>query len=130
MASKALDALIDQGKDESTTLKTVASFKVTLARDSKGNPGLKIAPVLSDGSDGRFGDLWIRLAEGPETLRALRSSLPAIAQAIDKFDAYMVKSGDWKEAPKAKVAATAAPAAPAPAPKKSAVDAAFDDLPF
>lgn len=142
MAS-ALDRLFaaDAGSAPARDLKVVASFKADVKRDSKGNAGFSIRPVLADGSEGRFGDMWIRLAEGPTTLRAFAASLPGIYAAIAKLDAYMVEQGEWKAAPKAatpeaakpaaapkaKPAAAAAPAAPvaAPAPKDI-----FDDLPF
>lgn len=134
MAS-ALDRLFaaDSGSAPARDLKVVSSFRADVKRDSKGNAGFSIRPVLADGSEGRFGDMWIRLAEGPTTLRAFAASLPAIYAAIAKLDAYMVEQGEWKAAPKgatpeaAKPKAKAAPAAPvaAPAPKDI-----FDDLPF
>src|SRR5580765_4978257 len=125
MAS-ALDRLFDApvgGAAGSRDLKVVASYKADVKRDSKGNAGFSIRPVLADGTEGRFGDMWIRLAEGPTTLRAFAASLPAIYAAIKKLDAYMVEQGDWKAAPAAKAeAAPAAKAAPAkakpPAPKQ------------
>ena len=69
--SSALDKLF-AGADAPVArdLKVVASFKADVKRDSKGNAGFSIRPVLTDGSEGRFGDMWIRLAEGPATLRA------------------------------------------------------------
>lgn len=142
----ALDRLFaaDSGSAPARDLKVVAAFKADVKRDSKGNAGFSIRPVLADGTEGRFGDMWIRLAEGPATLRAFAASLPAIYAAITKLDAYMVEQGEWKAAPKA-AAPTAAPAAkPAAAPKAKAAPAAapaapvaapapkdiFDDLPF
>src|SRR5262249_39000646 len=81
-------------------------------------------PVLTDGSEGRFGDMWIRLAEGPATLRAFAASLPQIYAAIQKLDAYMVGAGEWKAAPKADAPAPAAkPAAKPAAPKPAAAPA-------
>ena len=111
MAS-ALDKLLapQGGQTSSRDLKVVTSYKADVARDSKGNPGFTLRPMLSDGTIGRFGDLWIRLAEGPATLRAFAASLPAIYAAIQKLDAYMVEAGEWKAAPKAD--APAAKAAP------------------
>ena len=136
MAS-ALDRLFDAPASAAVSrdLKVVASYKADVKRDSKGNAGFSIRPVLADGTEGRFGDMWIRLAEGPATLRAFAASLPAIYAAIQKLDAYMVEAGEWKAAPKAEQpAAKAAPAAK-PAPKPAAAPAApakdiFDDLPF
>jgi len=139
MAS-ALDKLFDGAASPvARDLKVVASFKADVKRDSKGNAGFSIRPVLADGTEGRFGDMWIRLAEGPDTLRAFAASLPAIYAAIQKLDAYMVNAGEWKAAPKADAAPAAKPAAakakaaptppaaaPAPAPAKDI----FDDLPF
>ena len=140
MAS-ALDRLFaaDSGSAPARDLKVVAAFKADVKRDSKGNAGFSIRPVLADGTEGRFGDMWIRLAEGPATLRAFAASLPAIYAAIQKLDAYMVEQGEWKAAPKADAAPKAAPAAKAapapkappaaPAPKAAPADI-FDDLPF
>lgn len=143
MAS-ALDRLFDSAPAAAASrdLKVVASYKADVKRDSKGNAGFSIRPVLADGSEGRFGDMWIRLAEGPTTLRAFAASLPAIYAAIQKLDAYMVEQGEWKAAPSkattpaapaAKPAAKAAPApkaAPAVAPVAAPVTDIFDDLPF
>ena len=147
MAS-ALDKLFagaDAPAAPARDLKVVASYSSDLAKDSKGNAGFVVRPVLADGTVGRFGDLWIRLAEGPAALRAFRSSLPAIAAAIDKLDAYMVQSGEWPAkpakadaaapaaapaAPKAKPAAAKPAPAPAPAPAKAPTADIFDDLPF
>jgi|SRR5215470_13011864 len=116
-------------------LKVVESFRADVKRDSKGNAGFSIRPVLADGSEGRFGDMWIRLAEGPATLRAFAASLPAIYAAIQKLDAYMVEAGEWKAAPKAEAAPAAKPAAkgkaaPAAAPTPAPAKDIFDDLPF
>lgn len=135
MAS-ALDKLFASAEaaPASRDLKVVASFRADVKRDSKGNAGFSIRPVLADGSEGRFGDMWIRLAEGPQTLRAFAASLPAIYAAIQKLDAYMVEAGEWKAAPKAETPAPkakAAPAAkPAPAPEPAKAKDIFDDLPF
>jgi len=136
--SSALDKLF-AGADAPAArdLKVVASFRADVKRDSKGNAGFSIRPVLTDGSEGRFGDMWIRLAEGPATLRAFAASLPQIYAAIQKLDAYMVEAGEWKAAPKADAPAPAAkPAAKPAAPKPAAAPAPapakdiFDDLPF
>src|SRR5262245_20801865 len=119
MAS-ALDRFIDAPKGAASTardLKAVTAYRADLRRDSKGNPGVRIAPILSDGSEGRFGDLWIRLAEGPATLRAFVASLPTISQALKRLDAAMVAEGEWKAAPAADAAPAAAPAAAKAAPK-------------
>jgi len=136
MAS-ALDKLFDGAASPvARDLKVVASFKADVKRDSKGNAGFSIRPVLADGTEGRFGDMWIRLAEGPDTLRAFAASLPAIYAAIQKLDAYMVEAGEWKAAPKAAAPAPAKPAAKPAAPKPAAAPAPapakdiFDDLPF
>jgi len=136
MAS-ALDKLFDGAASPvARDLKVVASFKADVKRDSKGNAGFSIRPVLSDGSEGRFGDMWIRLAEGPDTLRAFAASLPQIYAAIQKLDAYMVEAGEWKAAPKAAqpeakpAAKPAAPAKPAPKPAPAPAKDIFDDLPF
>jgi len=138
--SSALDKLFaTESAAPTRDLKVVASFKADVKRDSKGNAGFSIRPVLADGSEGRFGDMWIRLAEGPATLRAFRDSLPAIYAAIQKLDAYMVEAGEWKAAPKAETApaakpaakpAKAAPAAPVAAPAPAKAADIFDDLPF
>jgi hypothetical protein len=138
MAS-ALDRLFDGAAAPAATrdLKVVASYKADVKRDSKGNAGFSIRPVLTDGSEGRFGDMWIRLAEGPQALRAFAASLPAIYAAIQKLDQYMVEQGEWKAAAKAEAPAKAEakpaakpapkPAAPVAAPKAESI---FDDLPF
>jgi hypothetical protein len=134
--SSALDRLFDGAASPvaSRDLKVVASYKADVKRDSKGNAGFSIRPVLTDGSEGRFGDMWIRLAEGPQALRAFAASLPAIYAAIQKLDAYMVDAKEWPAAPKAepaaKPAAKAAPAKPAAAPAPAPAKDIFDDLPF
>lgn len=147
--SSALDKLFaaDSGSAPARDLKVVASYRADVKRDSKGNAGFSIRPVLSDGTEGRFGDMWIRLAEGPATLRAFRDSLPAIYAAIQKLDAYMVGAGEWKAdaktgqaaagnaAAQQQAAATvtkpkAAKPAPAPAPAPAKPADIFDDLPF
>jgi hypothetical protein len=118
----------------SRDLKVVVSYKADLAKDSKGNYGFSIRPVLADGSLGRFSDMWIRLQDGPQMLRAFKASLPAIHAAIVKVDQYMVDEGDWKpaqttassEKPKQPAAPKAKPAA-APEPQG---DSIFDTLPF
>lgn len=131
----ALDKLFSgETAAPSRDLKVVESFRADVKRDSKGNAGFSIRPVLADGTEGRFGDMWIRLAEGPATLRAFAASLPAIYAAIQKLDAYMVKEGEWKPAAKAEAAEAAKPAAkPTAAAKPAAVAKPadiFDDLPF
>lgn len=133
--SSALDKLFaaDSGSAPARDLKVVASFKADVKKDSKGNAGFSIRPVLADGSEGRFGDMWIRLAEGPATLRAFKASMASIYAAIEKLDAYMVEAGEWKAAPaKAEAAkpAAKAKAAPAPAPEPAKAKDIFDDLPF
>jgi hypothetical protein len=135
--SSALDRLFDGAASPvaSRDLKVVASYKADVKRDSKGNAGFSIRPVLTDGTEGRFGDMWIRLAEGPQALRAFAASMATIYAAIQKLDAYMVDAKEWPAAPKAEAAPAAKPAAkaapkpaaaPAPAPAKDI----FDDLPF
>jgi hypothetical protein len=149
MAS-ALDRFFDSAPaaTASRDLKVVASYRADVKRDSKGNAGFSIRPVLADGTEGRFGDMWIRLAEGPTTLRAFAASLPAIYAAIQKLDDFMVAEKEWPAKPaKAAAAAPAAPAAAAKAAAKAQRPAApaappadpnfapksgdiFDDLPF
>jgi len=139
MAS-ALDKLFDGAASPvARDLKVVASFRADVKRDSKGNAGFSIRPVLADGTEGRFGDMWIRLAEGPDTLRAFAASMAAIYAAIQKLDAYMVNAGEWKAAPKADAAPApatapakpkAAPKPPAAAPAPAPAKDIFDDLPF
>lgn len=140
MAS-ALDRLFDAGSSAAPSrpdLKVVVSYRADVKRDSKGNAGFSIRPTLADGTEGRFGDMWIRLAEGPSTLRAFAASLPTIFAAIKKLDAYMVEAGEWKAAPKEDAApstspAKAKPAAAKPTPPVAAPAAPkdiFDDLPF
>ena len=133
----ALDKLFSgETAAPSRDLKVVTAFKADVKRDSKGNAGFSIRPVLADGTEGRFGDMWIRLAEGPATLRAFAASLPAIYESIKKLDAYMVKEGDWPAAAKAETATAAKAPAAKPATKSVAAAAPaksadiFDDLPF
>lgn len=127
MAS-ALDALLGSNGSSQASL-SIVDFKPTLAKDSKGNHGFKLVPILSDGAEGRYGDFWIRLADGPAALRAFRAALPRIAKAIDALDDHMQKAGEWKAPEKPK--ATPSPAAKVEAaPKASALDSALSDLPF
>ena len=94
--------------------------------------GFKVFPVLDTGAAGRFGDLWIRVSEGPDALDAFVDSLPRVVEAYAALRARMEKAGEWK--PRAKVStakvAKATPAAPAaPAAPRSVLDDIIADLP-
>src|SRR5262245_17819087 len=134
-----LDALIDgaAAKAERSLAKVVA-FAVTVARhtDKQGRKsmGFKVYPMLSDGQPARFGDLWIRISEGPDALRALVDSVPSILAAADALDRRMVEAGEWPARVDAKVEAKPKQAKPkpdakpsVPAPKRSVLDDLLDE---
>jgi len=139
MASKFFSS-IAKGSEPTSRITPVAGYKVELRFDSREQPGLTIFPVDSDGTAIRSsaGQMWIRLAEGPEALRAFRDALPTIQAALVKIDNAAVEAGEWKAAPTPKAQATAArPTPPAAAPKPKSVlakggalDSALGDLPF
>src|SRR5262245_24526658 len=90
---------------EGRTLQTVTDFRVSVESHTSKTTGqksfgFKVAPVLSDGSTGRFGDLWIRL-DTPDALRAFVNALPRIAKTAAALDAKMVEAGEWQAPTKA-----------------------------
>lgn len=130
-----LDSLAGAGK-VTRALSTVTDFGVSVEKhvsktDGVTRFGLKIFPILSDGTPGRFGDMWVRL-DTPDAVRALAGALPRIAASIAALDAKMVEAKEWapapaaaKAAPKAAKAAPAAPAAPAPSTVLDGLDLPF-----
>lgn len=128
MAS-TLASAFGSSADESPTRSPVTNYKIAVKDDDKGVPVFRLLAKRADGTGSKYGNLFVWLDQ-PHAARALREALPMIAKALDAIDAKQVADGNWPAAPKAAAAAPKAePAAPA-APKKSALEAAFDDLPF
>lgn len=113
--------------DEPSARSPITHYKIAVKDDDKGVPVFRLLAKRADGTGSKYGNLFVWLDQ-PHAARALREALPLIAKALDAVDEAQVKAKEWPA--KATAPKAAAPATPPPAPKKSAAEAAFDDLPF
>ena len=130
MASKLASALGSDDKSDTTPARSpITTYKIAVKDDDNGVPVFRLLAKRADGTGSKYGNLFVWLDQ-PHAARALRASLASIAKALDVIDAEQTKNGSWPAAPKPAAEAPAAKPAAAPAPKKSAVEAALEDFPF
>jgi hypothetical protein len=131
MASK-LSAAIGGTTDTSTTTEThspIVKYEIKIEDDKRGVPTLYVLAKRADGFGTKFQNLIIWL-DNPGAARSFRDAMEQLAKTLDYADEQSVKLGEWPARPTAARPAAAAAPAVTPAPAKSKLSAAFDDLPF
>jgi hypothetical protein len=133
MASK-LSAAIGgtTNSDSSEGHSPIVEYKIKVEDDKRGVPTLYVLAKRADGFGSKFQNLILWL-DNPGAARAFRAALPQLALVLDDVDSKQVALGEWPTNPQAAAQiakATAAAPVQTPAPPKSKLSAAFDDLPL
>jgi hypothetical protein len=128
MASNLVTALSGKSSDKSSDgyKHPIAKYVIDVKDNEDGVPMLRLLVKRADGSGSKFQNLILWLDE-PGSARALAAILPQLAKSLAYIDDMQVKAKHW---PAATPEAPEQPATPAAAPKKSALEEAFANVPF